>query len=154
MRGQNYLGFLVSSVVLLIVVAYAASSMVDIVVPALEDRQEMLMEVRAYSIFHQLVSSPGYKASWEASPGSVEFIGLAEEYGTLSSAKLQALKKASPEKIKQSFGDEYDYQICLGGCGAYSVSTSSVVESQSEVFVQFPVAIDDGTYSTLRVVVR
>ena len=157
MRGINYLGFVIASVMMLVLVAYAASSMLDFVAPEIQEQSDSKKEARAYEIFLSLVSSPGSWSggtNWETNPAQIERLGLANKYSVLSVKKLEAMERLNKNQLRTLLGDEFNYEICVDQCELYRMSTSDAIETTDEKFIQFPVMLDNGKVTNLRVVVR
>lgn len=158
MKGQYNFGLVISATILLFIVVFAVSVLVDIMSPHFLKGTESERRAIAYSTVRLLLADEGAWSGgtdWESHPEQISRLGLSATYGTLSPSKVSALSKVSRKKLSATLPPGYDYRICITeteNCDLADARTSDVLSQTGEKQAVVPAALN-GRPVQLKVIV-
>ncbi len=140
MRAQVNFLFIFSAVVFLALLLYVALILINFSSPYFITSRQEIQEMRAIQLSDLLLSTEGkWKnetsgeegTDWESHQDLVQAIGLAASYHDLSSAKLSALEGLSDDKLREVYGNDSVYSICIREIGS---STCDILDHVNKTF--------------------
>ena len=140
MRAQMNFLFIFSAVVFSALLIYVAIILLNFSSPYFTTSRQELQEMRAIQLSDLLLSTEGEwknKTSgeegidWESHQDLVKSIGLAVSYHNLSSAKISALGDLSDDKLREVYGNDSVYSICIRELGS---STCDILDHVNKTF--------------------